>query len=88
MSQMELLDIQQTADLLKLSVATVRLRLYERRRGVGDFPQPISGFKRKCFWLRSEIERYVERLNEQANPFPLQEQRKTSAATKHGLSMP
>jgi len=69
MSQFELLDIHQTADLLKLSVATVRLRLYERRRGIGDFPQPIGDFKRKCFWLRSEIERYVERRNEQANPY-------------------
>ena len=82
MSQIELLNIQQTADLLKLSVATIRLRLYERRRGVGNFPQPIGGFKRKCFWLRSEIERYIESLNEHANPYPLQEQK-----TEHGLSV-
>ena len=79
----ELLDIHETADLLRLSVPTVRLYLYRSRQGVGSFPEPINGFRRKCFWLRTTIESYLLQLaGEQNNHTPPVE---VSAATSAKL---
>ena len=44
---------------LQISEATLRRYLAEARRGVGDFPLPVSKPKRKLLWNPADIERWI-----------------------------
>jgi len=80
----EIMNLAEVALMLRLSTSTIRLRLTARRNGKGDFPAPISGYKERLAWLRSEIESYIQRRNHQANhctPAPPQGTHTLSAET-------
>ena len=76
MPDYQLVRIKKVASMLDMSVDGVRVRLTQRRngKGSGDFPMPISGRKERLTWLRSEIESYIHRRNNQANHQTLQPQ--------------
>jgi len=63
----EIMNLPEVAHMMRLSTSTIRLRLTERRKGKCDFPAPISGYRERLAWLRSEIESYIQRRNHQAN---------------------
>ena len=62
-----LVRIKKTAEMVDKSVSYVREKVSKRRKGIGDFPMPISGHKERLVWLRSEIEDWIRRRNESAN---------------------
>jgi predicted DNA-binding transcriptional regulator AlpA len=68
MKPIELLNISETADLLRTSVPTIRWRLCQSRKEQDDFPKPVTGFKKRCLWLRSDVERYILQCSERNNP--------------------
>ena len=82
-SPVELLNLNETAAFLRMSVPSVRLKLYQRRKGIGDFPETINGFNHRCFWLKSELENYVLRLNEEQNGLtpPVKDRKKKRSTT-------
>ena len=64
----DLVNITEFASMLRCSKSLVRLRLTERRQGIGDIlnaiPAPLATRpKQRLYWLRSECVRYIERLN-------------------------
>jgi len=54
-----LLTIQDLIPLLRVSEPTLRRWLAETRKGTGNFPKPINGFKRKLLFHPDEIERWA-----------------------------
>ena len=68
MKRTELLTINEVADRLRLSVPTVTKRLGDRRRGVGNFPMPLTPPKHKAMWDALEIETYLRRQYEGTPP--------------------
>ena len=74
----DLVNITEFASMLRCSKSLVRLRLTERRQGIGDIlnaiPAPLATRpKQRLYWLRSECVRYIERLNATANHLPPQQ---------------
>jgi len=63
----QLIRIKETALMVDKSVSGVRDKVTKRRKGIGDFPLPISGHKERLVWLRSEIEDWIRLRNEKAN---------------------
>ena len=63
----QLVRIKKIAEMTDQSVSSVRDKVAKRRKGIGDFPMPISGHKERLVWLRSEIENWIRRRNESAN---------------------
>jgi predicted DNA-binding transcriptional regulator AlpA len=85
--QIEIINIKELSDLMKCSVSNIYFQLAERRKGRGDFPQPLHGYRKRCLWLRSEVENFIERRNAQANPSPQSvPKRKQSDATAATLA--
>ena len=64
-----LLTIPDLVVLLRVSEPTLRRWLSESRKGIGNFPKPVNGFKRKLLWNPAAIERWVAFQNS-ANPQP------------------
>jgi len=54
-----LLTIQDLIPILRVSEPTLRRWLAESRKGTGNFPKPINGFKRKLLFHPDEIERWM-----------------------------
>ena len=55
----KLLTLRDLVLVLNISEATLRRRITESRKGIGDFPKPISGFKRKLLFNPDDIERWA-----------------------------
>ena len=55
----ELLTITEVAERLRLSPHTVTKRLQDRRRGIGNFPLPLTAPKCKARWDAEAIEEYI-----------------------------
>jgi len=90
----KLLTLQDLLPILRVSEATLRRWLAETRKGMGNFPKPINGFKRKLLFHPDEIERW---MNSGQSPPPVIEsssQRKKRHAAaclalqKHGINVP
>ena len=58
----EILFLGEVAQRLRLSPASVNRLLSQRRKGVGIFPLPISGFKGRGRWLASDVDAYIKSL--------------------------
>jgi integrase len=54
-----LLTIRDLQDLLRVSEATLRRWLAEARKGTGDFPKPVNGFKRKLLFRPVDVEAWA-----------------------------
>jgi ppGpp synthetase/RelA/SpoT-type nucleotidyltranferase len=54
-----LLTIQDLIPILRVSEPTLRRWLSESRKGTGNFPMPINGFKRKLLFHPDEIDRWM-----------------------------
>lgn len=52
--------LKELSSIVKMSEATIRRRVRERKAGKGDFPLPVSGGGdgRKCLWRREDIENW------------------------------
>ena len=55
----KLLTVQDLLPILQVSEATLRRWLAETRAGRGNFPKPITGFKRKLLFHSDDIERWA-----------------------------
>jgi len=55
----KLLIVQDLLPILQVSEATLRRWLAETRAGRGNFPKPITGFKRKLLFNPDEIEAWT-----------------------------
>ena len=66
-ASIEIMNLVEVAQVMRLSPSSIRHRLTERRKGRGDFPMPISGHRERLAWLRSEIESHIQRRNHLAN---------------------
>ena len=55
----EIVLLPEVAARLRVSIGTVTRRLAERRKGIGDFPLPISKPGSKGRWLASDIDQYI-----------------------------
>jgi len=55
--------IEDVAALFRVKERTIHAWLREARQGIGDFPQPISGSKKRLRWLSSVIEKHLRRKN-------------------------
>ena len=55
----KLLTFQDLLSILQVSEATLRRWLAETRAGRGNFPKPITGFKRKLLFHPDDIERWT-----------------------------
>jgi predicted DNA-binding transcriptional regulator AlpA len=55
----KLLTLRDLMSILNLSEATLRRRIAESRAGIGDFPKPLTGFRRKLLFHPDDIERWA-----------------------------
>jgi predicted DNA-binding transcriptional regulator AlpA len=55
----KLLTLRDLLPLLQVSEATIRRWLAETRRGAGNFPKPVNGFKRKLLFRPEDIESWA-----------------------------
>jgi predicted DNA-binding transcriptional regulator AlpA len=55
-----ILLINEVAATLRVSISTINRWLGQTRRGIGQFPKPISVAGGKGRWLASDIERWLE----------------------------
>ena len=60
----EILLLPEVAERLRVSTATVNRLLALRRKGIGDFPLPLSPFRGKCRWLQGDVDNYIAKLSE------------------------
>ena len=56
----KLLNIQEVADELQVSVSTIRRRIAESRKGLSTFPASVFGQNRKGLWRKEDIEIWCE----------------------------
>ena len=54
-----LLTLRDLMLLLNLSEATLRRRIAESRAGIGNFPKPVTGFRRKLLFRPEDIEAWA-----------------------------
>ena len=52
---MQLLNIQDVADVMRISVSTVRRRVTDARKGKSSFVLPIHGKGKKCMWRADAV---------------------------------
>jgi len=76
----EILLINEVAERLRVSTSTVNRWLGESRKGIGNFPQPISAFGGKLRWTRDSIEAYIASLESVAMPTPARTKRRNAKA--------
>ncbi|MCL2005938.1 MAG: hypothetical protein FWG73_07205 [Planctomycetaceae bacterium] len=67
----ELLTITEVAERLRLSPHSVTKRLQDRRRGVGNFPLPLTAPKCKARWDAEAIEEYITIGQARCSPQPV-----------------
>lgn len=69
----------------RLSESTARRRLDESRKGIGNFPKPIDGFKRKLLFYPDEVERWATC---QQQPMPVARvETETQRQRRHKIAM-
>jgi predicted DNA-binding transcriptional regulator AlpA len=85
--RIELLDIREVADRLRLSPHSVTKKLQNRRRGVGNFPLPLTAPKCKARWNADAIEEYIACGQSQSVTLPDQPlgQSLTALRERHGI---
>jgi predicted DNA-binding transcriptional regulator AlpA len=96
--QHEILLLPELAARLRVSPATVNRLLAQRRKGVGNFPLPLSTFKGKGRWLASDVDRYLEQQatvnviaapvkseKERAKEFIARQKRAQATLATHGI---
>ena len=71
------LTFQNLLSDIPVSESTLRRLISDSRKGIGDFPKPITGFKRKLLFHPDDIERW---LRSQQQPTPVA---KFESPTKH-----
>jgi len=52
----KLLTLRDLMLVLNISEATLRRRIAESRAGIGNFPKPVDGYKRKLLFRPDDIE--------------------------------
>jgi predicted DNA-binding transcriptional regulator AlpA len=59
MTIQQFITLKQLMFIANISESTAHRRLKESRNGVGGFPKPIDGFKRKLLFSPIEVERWM-----------------------------
>ena len=80
----KLLTLRDLLPILQVSEPTIRRWLAEARRGTGNFPKPINGFKRKLLFHPAEIERWA---GCQQQPPPVAFESTTQRKKRHAAAM-
>jgi predicted DNA-binding transcriptional regulator AlpA len=85
--RIELLTITEVAERLRLSPHSVTKRLQDRRRGVGNFPLPLTAPRCKARWDAEAIEEYIAIGQAQCRTLPEQPLGESLAALRerHGI---
>jgi len=65
----QFLTLKDLIFILNESEATIRRRHAEARRGVGNFPQSVNGYKRKLLFRPEDIESWAAAVRQQ-QPVP------------------
>ena len=81
----KLLTLRDLMLILNLSEATLRRRIAESRAGIGNFPKPVTGFRRKLLFRPEDIESWAgcqQSVPVAKNESSTQRQRRHSAAMK------
>lgn len=60
------LTFQNLLSDIPVSESTLRRLISDSRKGIGDFPKPITGFKRKLLFNPDDIERWMR--SQQSTP--------------------
>ena len=63
-NEMKLLTIQEVADIMRISVSTVRRRVTDARKGKSSFVLPIHGKGKKCLWRADTVLMWNEEVAE------------------------
>jgi hypothetical protein len=69
----------------RLSESTARRRLKESRNGVGQFPKPIDGFKRKLLFHPDEVQRWATGQHQSAPVTKVESE--TQRQRRHKMAM-
>jgi predicted DNA-binding transcriptional regulator AlpA len=59
MPMKKLLTLRDLMPILNISEATIRRRIAESRAGIGNFPKPVTGFRRKLLFRPEDIESWM-----------------------------
>jgi predicted DNA-binding transcriptional regulator AlpA len=77
---MNVLLINEVAALLKVSPSSITRFCENRRKGIGNFPLPISTRGGKRRWLQSDVENYLASQSTAMSPVPARKQRRCAKA--------
>ena len=83
----KLLTFKDLLPILSVSEATLRRWLAETRKGIGDFPKPINGFKRKLLWSPSDIEFWLSRHQKSAPVCNVEIESATQRSKRYNTAM-
>jgi transposase len=79
-----LLTIKDLQDFFRVSEPTIRRWLSEARKGEGNFPKPVNGFKRKLLFRPADVERWAGCEQQQA---PVRVESAKSREKRHNAAM-
>ena len=82
MTEKRVLLIGEVAEILELSVSSINRYLGQSRKGIGNFPNPISTPGGKLRWLAADINQYLESQASAASPMPARTKRRNAAAVQ------
>jgi predicted DNA-binding transcriptional regulator AlpA len=87
---MNLLNISEVAEMLRCSVATIRRRLAEARRGERRFPLPVNKWKEHNLWRAVDIENWTENpiqsKTETTKQTAARQRSETAGLARHGIT--